>query len=141
MRRDLSVLLITAYNKRQALKGRSLKIMYTIYHNPRCSKSRQALEILQKAKVEIEIVRYLEQPLNEEQLRALLDQLSMTADQLIRKGEDEFKQLKKSVDVLSEKQIIQAMVNNPKLIERPIVVAGNNAIVGRPPENIRSLLP
>ena len=76
--------------------------MYTIYHNPRCSKSRQALEILQKAKVEIEIVRYLEQPLNEEQLRALLDQLSMTAEQLIRKGEDEFKQLKKSVDVLSE---------------------------------------
>jgi len=97
--------------------------MYTIYHNPRCSKSRQALEILQKAKVEIEIVRYLEQPLNEEQLKALLDQLSMTAEQLIRKGEDEFKQLKKSVDVLSEKQIIQAMVNNPKLIERPIVVA------------------
>ncbi len=115
--------------------------MYTIYHNPRCSKSRQALEILQKANVDIKIVRYLDQPLSEGQLKELLDQLSMTAEQLVRKGEDEFKQLKKSVDILSEKQIIQAMVNNPKLIERPIVVAGDNAIIGRPPENIRSLLP
>lgn len=114
--------------------------MYTIYHNPRCSKSRQALEILQTANVEIEIIRYLDQPLGEQQLKSLLTKLSMTAEELVRSGEDDFKQLKRASGTLSENQIMQAMLNNPKLIERPIVVKGGSAVLGRPPENIWSLI-
>jgi len=100
----------------------------TLYHNPRCSKSRGALELLEARGLTPEIVRYLETPPTAAQLCALLDKLGLTARQLLRTGEEEYKSL-------------DAMIEHPRLIERPILVAGNKAIIGRPPEKVLEILP
>lgn len=113
----------------------------TLYHNPRCSKSRSALELLEARGVVPTVVRYLETPPNEAQLRDLLGKLGIPARALLRKGEDEYKTLNLADPALSEAQLIAAMAQHPKLIERPIFVAGDTAIIGRPPENVLELLP
>jgi arsenate reductase len=110
-----------------------------IYHNPRCRKSRETLEIIRKKGVEPEIVEYLNNPLNKEELKEVLKKLNIKASQLIRKGETEFKENYKGKE-LNEDQWIQAMVDFPKLMERPIVIKGNKAVVGRPPENVNEIL-
>jgi arsenate reductase len=112
----------------------------TIYHNPRCSKSRQTLEIIQGRGVEPEIVLYLEQTPTTDQLSAIISKLGITPRQLLRKGEDAFKENNLKDDSLSDAQLIAAMVQFPKLIERPIVVVGNKAVLGRPPENVLTLI-
>ncbi len=110
-----------------------------IYHNPRCRKSREGLAILEEARVEHEIIDYLKNPPSEEEIRELLSKLNMDAIELVRQNEAVWKEKFKGKDLSSE-EIIRAMADHPKLIERPIVVRGSQAVVGRPPEKIKSLL-
>lgn len=111
----------------------------TIYHNPRCSKSRDTLALLRSKGVEPEVIEYLQAPPAREELRALLGKLDMKAEQLVRKGEDIYKQ-KFSGKAMTEDQWLDALAKNPILIERPIVVKGAQAVLGRPPENVLALL-
>ena len=114
--------------------------VYTLYHNPRCSKSRQTLQLLEERGIAPEIVLYLENSPDAETLRGLLSKLGISARQLLRKGEAEYKELGLADESLSEAALIQAMVDAPKLIERPIVVRGDRAVLGRPPENALELI-
>ncbi|WP_346832155.1 arsenate reductase (glutaredoxin) [Pseudomonas abietaniphila] len=113
----------------------------TLYHNPRCSKSRGALELLEARGLTPTVVRYLETPPNAAQLRDLLGKLGIGARDLLRTGEDEYKTLNLADASLSDDDVIAAMAAHPKLIERPILVASNNAMIGRPPEKILEILP
>ena len=114
--------------------------MATIYHNPRCSKSRQTLEILRSKGVEPEIMLYLETPLDKPTLVGLLKNLALSAAQLVRRSEQDFKDNNLGASDVTEQQLIDAMLKYPKLIERPIVVVGDRAVLGRPPENVLELL-
>lgn len=114
--------------------------MVTLYHNPRCSKSRDALNLLREQGQEPEVVLYLETPPNAKTLKALLGKLGISARELLRKGEDAYKELNLADETLSEAALIKAMVENPKLIERPIAVNGDKAVIGRPPENVKNIL-
>lgn len=110
-----------------------------IYHNPRCSKSRSTLAILEEHGLEPEIILYLESRPDAAEIRSLLDKLGLTASQLVRRGEDEYKASGLS-SASSDDDIIAAMAQHPRLIERPIVVRGERAVLGRPPENVLALL-
>ncbi len=110
-----------------------------IYHNPRCGKSRNTLKLIQEAGIEPDIRLYLEATPTEAELKAVLKKLGIQAQDLLRKGEKIFKEEYKGKD-LSESEWIKAMVANPILIERPIVIKGDKAILGRPPENVNELL-
>lgn len=112
-----------------------------LYHNPRCSKSRAALELLQARGLAPEVVLYLQTPPDAAQLRELLGKLGIAPRQLLRSGEDEYKTLNLADPALSDEQLIAAMVSHPKLIERPILVAGERAAIGRPTEKLLELLP
>lgn len=112
----------------------------SIYHNPRCSKSRQTLALIEEHGVSPEIVLYLETPPSEKELSELLQQLGKSAHEIVRVKEDVYKSLGLANKNLSEQQLIETMVANPKLIERPIVTNEKQAIVGRPPENVLALL-
>ncbi|KAF6689092.1 MULTISPECIES: arsenate reductase (glutaredoxin) [Pseudomonas] len=113
----------------------------TLYHNPRCSKSRGALELLEARGLAPTVVRYLETPLNAAQIQALLGKLGLSARQLLRTGEDEYKSLNLSDPNLSESQLIDAIAAHPKLMERPILETADKAVIGRPPENVLEILP
>jgi len=113
----------------------------TLYHNPRCSKSRAALELLESRGLKPRVVRYLETPPGVAELGELLGRLGIPARQLLRTGEEEYKTLKLADPGLDETQLIEAMAAHPRLIERPILVAGDRAVIGRPPEKILELLP
>lgn len=110
-----------------------------IYHNPRCQKSRQTLKILQEAQVDFEIRKYLDNPPTREELQVVLDKLDIKPLALIRKSEDLYKNEYKGKD-LTDEEWIEVMVEHPRLIERPIVIHGDQAVIGRPPENVRDLL-
>ena len=110
-----------------------------IHHNPRCSKSCQALALLKENGVEPEVVEYLKKPMDEAALRGLLTKLGLKAHDILRTKEDEYKQLDLSPDT-PEEEILTAILQHPILLERPIIVKGNRAIIGRPPENVRELL-
>ena len=112
----------------------------TLYHNPRCSKSRGALELLEARGLSPTVVRYLDTPLDASQLRDLLAKLNIGARQLLRSGEDEYKALNLADSGLTDAQLIDAMAAHPKLIERPILVAGDKAVIGRPPEKVLEIL-
>ncbi|TRX56992.1 arsenate reductase (glutaredoxin) [Thalassomonas sp. M1454] len=112
----------------------------TIYHNPRCSKSRQTLELLTNANAEVEIIEYLKTPPSVEQVKTILSILDIEPRALIRTKEAEYKEQNLNNKDLTDTQLIAAMVATPKLIERPIVVKGNQACIGRPPENVLALL-
>lgn len=114
--------------------------MVTIYHNPRCSKSRQTLALLEENGIEPDVVQYLDTPPDTDTLRELLSKLGISARQLLRTGEDAYKELNLADPSLSEDALIKAMVANPKLIERPIVVKGSKAVIGRPPETVLELI-
>jgi arsenate reductase len=116
-----------------------MKTGVTIYHNPRCGKSRDTLAILQGKGVEPDIIEYLKTPPTAAELRGILKKLGMKPEQIVRKGEDVYKQ-KFSGKPLSDDQWLDALAKNPILIERPIVVKGSKAVIGRPPENVLSLL-
>ena len=111
----------------------------TIYHNPRCSKSRDSFNLLTEKGIDFETIEYLKTPLTKKELTALLAKLKIPAKDLIRKGEKDYKENFKGKE-LSQKQWIEAMVEYPKLIERPIIVKGNKAVIGRPIERVVELL-
>ncbi|WP_075186091.1 arsenate reductase (glutaredoxin) [Teredinibacter haidensis] len=111
-----------------------------IYHNPRCSKSRQTLALIEDAGITPDIVLYLETPPSVAEIKNILNKLNISARDLLRKGEASFKENQLSNTSLSDEQIIEFMVQYPKLIERPIVVKGDRAVLGRPPENVNALL-
>ena len=110
-----------------------------IYHNPRCSKSRQGLAILENSGTDFEIVKYLEQPPTFQELTEIIELLGITPINLVRKNEAVWKEKYKGKD-LSNDEIITAMIEHPKLIERPIVINKGKAVIGRPPEMIKSIL-
>jgi arsenate reductase (glutaredoxin) len=111
----------------------------TIYHNPRCSKSRNTLALLQENGIEPDVVLYLETSPDAGEIKSLLKKLGITAAELVRRGEDDYKASGLGKDS-SEADIIAAMAKHPKLIERPIVVRGSKAVLGRPPENVLALI-
>lgn len=112
----------------------------TLYHNPRCSKSRQTLALLQERGVEPQIVEYLKTPPSEAELDQILQRLGLEPRALLRTGEDAYRSAGLSDPTLSREQLIAAMVANPSVIERPIVVHGARAAIGRPPENVLAIL-
>ena len=112
----------------------------TIYHNPRCSKSRQTLELIRSRDIEPRIVLYLKSPRTADELDEILNRLSMDAAELIRTSESIYSELNPGQLKLSRTDAIELMVANPRLIQRPIVVAGDQAIIGRPPENVLRIL-
>lgn len=112
----------------------------TLYHNPLCSKSRGALEILEARGLTPNIVRYLVTPPSASELQALLGKLGISARALLRTGEEAYKSLNLADPSLTEGDLIDAMVANPKLIERPIIVMGERAVIGRPPEKVLEIL-
>lgn len=114
--------------------------MITLYHNPRCSKSRQALILLQEKGIEPNIKLYLDEPPSAKELKALLSKLGIGPRALLRKGEDLYKTLQLNDETLTDTALIKIMVQHPKLIERPIVIKGDQAIVARPPENLLTIL-
>ena len=112
----------------------------TIYHNPRCSKSRQTLQLLEENGVSPNIILYLESPPDAKAIRSLLSKLGIGARELLRNSEQAYKQKGLSDKSLDDDSLINAMLAEPKLIQRPIVVKGNKAVLGRPPENALDLL-
>jgi len=114
--------------------------MVSIYHNPRCSKSRQTLALLEERGISPDIVLYLETPPTAETLSDVLNKLDITPRQLLRKGEAAYKENNLSDTSLTDQQLIDAMVAHPKLIERPIVINGSKAALGRPPEQVLDIL-
>ncbi|WP_296637019.1 arsenate reductase (glutaredoxin) [Polaribacter sp.] len=113
--------------------------MIKIYHNPRCRKSREGLLMLESSGKEFKIIKYLENIPTEEQLKEILKKLNITPIQLVRKTEKIWKEQYRGND-LSDSEIIKAMIINPKLIERPIVVNKDKAVIGRPSENILNII-
>jgi len=114
--------------------------MFTIYHNPACSKSRATLELLRESGVPLRVIEYLKTPPNAAELAFIVDKLGIKPADLARKGEAVFKERFAGRE-LSDAQWLAAMVEHPMLIERPIVVTDTAAVIGRPPENVRRLLP
>jgi arsenate reductase len=110
-----------------------------IYHNPRCRKSRETLAIIEASGLEPEVIRYLDTPPDKEELAALVSMLGIKASELVRKGEQAYKDHYKGKS-LTEEEWLEALARHPKLIERPIVVSGGRAVIGRPPENVKQLL-
>ena len=111
----------------------------TVYHNPRCSKSRATLALLHDRDMDVDIIEYLNTPPSATELKRILGMLNKTPLELMRKGEDEYKQHFAGKD-LSEAETIERMIQYPKVIERPIVVNGDKAAVGRPPESVLDIL-
>ncbi len=113
--------------------------MIKIYHNPRCTKSRQALQLLEEKGLEHEVVKYMDEPMTPDELTDVLQKLGMSADQLLRKNEqiwkDEFKDKE-----MGDEELVLTMIEYPKLMERPIVVNGDKAVVGRPTEKVLEVL-
>lgn len=113
----------------------------TLYHNPRCSKSRQALALLEARGLQPSIVLYLETPPAADELQVILTRLGIAPRQLLRTGEEEYRSLNLADPALSDAQLIAAMAAHPRLIERPILIAGDTAVIGRPPEKVLEILP
>ena len=111
-----------------------------LYHNPRCSKSRGALELLNERGIQPRVIAYLETPPSADELRQLLRQLALPARALLRTGEDEYAALGLADPALPDEALITAMAAHPRLIERPIFVHNGRAVIGRPPEQVLTLL-
>ena len=112
----------------------------TIYHNSRCSKSRQTLALLEERGISPVVIRYLDEPPDAATLKRLLSRLGRTPRELMRTGEARYRELRLDDPALSDDELIDAMVGNPILIERPIVVTARGAALGRPPENVLEIL-
>jgi arsenate reductase len=114
--------------------------MTTIYHNPRCSKSRASLEMLEAKGINPTIIKYLDTPPDKAELTEILDKLGLQAEQIVRKGEALFTELGLNDKSLSNQEWIEVLAQNPRLMERPIVVSGNKAAIGRPIERVIDIL-
>lgn len=117
-----------------------MSVSIKIYHNPRCSKSRQTLELIRQQGIEPEVIEYLITPPSQSELQDILLRLNMEPRQLMRTKEAEYKENNLDSTELSNEQLIDAMVKNPKLIERPIVINHQKVALGRPPENVLEIL-
>ena len=117
----------------------AMSASFTIYHNPKCTKSRGTLALLREHGIEPTVVEYLQTPPTAAELTAIVKKLGIGAEQVVRKGEEVYKS-RYAGKQLSDAEWIEAMVTNPILIERPIVILGNRAVIGRPPENVNPLL-
>lgn len=113
--------------------------MIKIYHNPRCSKSREALNILETETTDFKVIKYLDEGLNAKELTEIIKLLSIKPIELVRKNESLWKDNFKN-STFTDKELIDVMIKNPKLIERPIVINGNKAVVGRPPKKILDII-
>jgi arsenate reductase (glutaredoxin) len=122
------------------MQSKGAAMIVTLFHNPRCSKSRATLALLQERGIEPDIRLYLEDPPDAAEIRRLLDQLGLEARELVRKGEQAFREQGLGDPGLSDAQLIAAMAATPKLIERPIVIANGKAKLGRPPESVLEIL-
>jgi len=111
-----------------------------IYHNPRCSKSRQALQLLQEHDIEPEVVEYLNSPPDKTTLKKILEQLGLSPRDLMRRKENEYKENHLDDPALTDDQLIDAMLKHPRLIERPIVVTAKGVAIGRPPEKVLEVI-
>ncbi len=111
----------------------------TIWHNPRCSKSREALQILQESNSKIEVVKYLQSNPSKKEIQEILSKLDLSARELMREKEDIYKELNLKNE-LDEEKLIEAMVEYPKLIERPVLIKGDKAIIGRPTSKVAEFL-
>ena len=111
-----------------------------IYHNPRCSKSRQALAILEEAGLKPEVILYLDDPPTPGELEGILDGLGLQPEEIIRKGESVYRELGLADREMNREELVAILVQNPILIQRPIVVKGSRAVVGRPPEKVQELI-
>lgn len=111
-----------------------------MYHNPRCSKSRATLQLLKDRGIEPVIVAYLDTPPSATELQSVLAKLDMSPQQIMRTGEELYKNAKEEIAAMSDAQKIQWLSDNPKVIERPIVIAGDRARIGRPPESVLEIL-
>ena len=125
---------------RKGVRGRSTVSSWQIYHNPRCSKSRQTLALLQENGVEPEIREYLKKAPTVAELKTLITMLNAEASDVVRSGEAVYKELGFKDKPPSSADLIEAIAANPILLERPIVVHGNQAVIGRPPENVLALI-
>ena len=114
--------------------------MITIYHNPRCSKSRATMKILEEKGIEPTVIEYLKTPPDATTLDGFLKKLGMEPRDLMRKGEAPYKELGLGAEGLTKRELVAAMADNPVLIERPVVIRGDRAALGRPPENVLALL-
>lgn len=123
-----------------SVNEKALALMITLYHNNRCSKSREALAVLEQSGKPFVVRYYLDQTLSVAELTALLQALQLPARDLLRTKEDEYKTLELTNPALTEQQLIEAMVQHPKLIERPILQVGDQAIVARPADRMLALL-
>jgi arsenate reductase len=112
----------------------------TIYHNPRCSKSRQTLELIRENGIEPDVIEYLKTPPSATELKHILKLLDLAPRELLRKNESEYQVAGLDAEDLGDSEIIDAMVSHPRLIERPIVVRDGKAVIGRPPENVKKIL-
>ena len=112
----------------------------TIYHNPKCSKSRKALEIIKSKNIEPTIILYLVNKLSKADVKNLLTKLGLSIRDILRTGEDEYKKNNLKNENLSDNKLIEFLIKFPKLLQRPIVVKNSKAVIGRPPENILNLL-
>lgn len=112
----------------------------TIYHNPRCSKSRQTLALLRDKGFEPEVIEYLKTPPGKKELKDILEKLGLSPRQLLRKNEAAYQDMQLDDAGLSDDQLMDAMIEHPVLIERPIVLANNQAVIGRPPESVLDIL-
>lgn len=124
----------------QSQKLNIKNMTFTIYHNSRCSKSRQTLALLEENSDDIEIVEYLKTPPTTKELDEICKKLDLEPQKLMRKKEAIYKELNLGQRELSRKEALQVMVENPKLIERPIVISGKQAVIGRPPENVLDIV-
>jgi len=124
----------------ESINGIAPMAQYTIYHNPRCSKSRQTLSLLQEHGVEPEVIKYLDTPPDADTVRDLVGKLGLArAHDLVRAKEAEYREAGLSPDA-DDETVIQAIARYPKLLERPVVVKGGRAVLGRPPENVLDLI-
>ena len=111
-----------------------------IWHNPRCSKSRETLKLLEEKNISPQVYLYLEEKPNAKMIDDILLKLDLSARELLRKSEDAYKDMNLKDKSLNDQELIKAMVNEPKLIQRPIVIKGNQARLGRPPEQVLEIL-
>ncbi len=116
-------------------------ITVTIYHNPRCSKSRQTLALLREHGFEPEIIEYMNTPPEHHELKRIIDRLGLNARDLMRTGEAEFRELELDDETLDDDALIRSMCQHPRLIQRPIVIVDDQARIGRPPESVIEILP
>ena len=112
----------------------------SIYHNPRCSKSRQTMALIEEKNIKPTVIEYLKTPPSKSEMKQILKLLNLEARDLLRKKEIEYTELGLDNPALKEDQIIDIMIKHPKLIERPIVISDNGAVIGRPPENVLEIL-